>query len=231
MQVLYPDSTWDERAMACPDRLSEGRTYGEFTEFPEGLDFFHTIVERCRELHAAIGPATGDPCFLDLGSGSGRAVLSASYLWKWRHCRGIEISPTLHAMALEASAADNENLPYKGGALESTPRGFTCASFLDQNHAGLIRESQVVFTYSTAFPTDQDGTLSWLVEPLQALQEGAIIATVDHPLFLPCGDEGSCGFIPQGEIFGPRAYGEEGLDACAYIYQRAIYRHERRVSS
>ena len=90
-------------------------TYGEFTEFPEGLRFFYEVVERCRRLRLEsmrlnVGKEVDDEgsglTFVDLGSGAGRAVLSAASLWEWQHCAGIEVSAPLHDLALAAATEE-----------------------------------------------------------------------------------------------------------------------------
>ena len=62
-------------------------TYGEFTEFPEGLRFFYEVVERCRRLRLEsmrlnVGKEVDDEgsglTFVDLGSGAGTVSWSVS---------------------------------------------------------------------------------------------------------------------------------------------------------
>ena len=146
LSLLYPEETFKSRAQACDRRLDPGRTYGEFTEFPEGLRFFYEVVERCRRLRLEsmrlnVGKEVDDEgsglTFVDLGSGAGRAVLSAASLWEWQHCAGIEVSAPLHDLALAAAS--------RLVATPSTPLDDTSSSSSSSSSSHLYSCSPVAF--------------------------------------------------------------------------------------
>jgi hypothetical protein len=76
-------------------QADENLVYGEVK-----LSSIATIVRR---LLAAEGGG-GGKVFVDLGSGSGRAVLAAALLGDWAECRGVELVAALHLRAEAALA-------------------------------------------------------------------------------------------------------------------------------
>lgn len=212
IQDFYPDNFWKQRATLCTERMLSARTYGEFTEFSEGLEFFRVIVEECRKLRGAKAP---EDVFIDLGSGAGRVVLTAAHLWQWSKCCGIEISSTLHTFATNVNLGARCEPTFLKCSCE-----FICASFEEDPARHVLKNAGVVFAYSTAFPTDANGVLTWLAEDLMVVPSGCIVVTIDHPLILLEAEECVKSFVCVSRLFGRGAYGSKGLDATAYVYRR-----------
>lgn len=236
LERLYPCATFSQRAKAGQSyQPAPGCTYGEFTEFPQGIRFFYQVVDTCRGL--AVESRQDDLVFIDLGSGAGRALLSAARLWKWKHCVGVEISPQLHELALEALERFETIISEDAASAIS----LYCTAFEDDTAQELLSgstfrgkdQSIVAFTYSTAFPTDDNGALSWLAPSLSCLPRGSIVVTIDHPLFAHPettslaqvlsknnAGQGTASFKLRCTLKGASCYGADGLDAEAFIYEK-----------
>lgn len=221
--TLYPSTAWRERATSCPDRFISGRTYGEFTEYFEGLTFFETLVSRCIELHQQKKGAV-PLSFADLGSGTGRVVLEASMLWPTtlRACRGIEASKYLHEGALDAHNRHLTSLLGGEATSQDLCCEFTHASFEDPAAREILAETDIAFAYSTAFPSTSSNGMEWLVKHLQPLPIGSLVVTIDNPLLAPSlsTGQGSSGFVLKERVRGQATYGAPGLNAEAHIYER-----------
>mmetsp|Transcript_64740 Transcript_64740/g.130221 ORF Transcript_64740/g.130221 Transcript_64740/m.130221 type:complete len:261 (-) Transcript_64740:224-1006(-) len=225
--TLFPSSSWADRATSCPDRLKSGRTYGEFTEYIEGLAFFEKIVNRCITLRGSEESTIPLSSFTDLGSGSGRVVLEASMLWPtmWRSCRGIEVSMSLHNNALAAHERHISLPPLQSATLRDSC-SFIQASFDDPTAADVLADTDIAFAYSTAFPSSPSHGMEWLARSLQPLPNGSLVVTVDNPLLpptMPIGEESS-GFVLKEKLTGKAVYGSVGLDATVFIYERRFTR-------
>ena len=71
--------------------------YGEFD-----ILFFAQILDHGLEMLLAQNPGRKieDVVFCDLGSGTGRLILAAAALNRWKLCRGIELLPSIHEAAM-----------------------------------------------------------------------------------------------------------------------------------
>jgi len=200
-----------------------GRTYGEFTEYFEGLAFFESLVSRCIELLRQKKGAV-PLSFADLGSGTGRVVLEASMLWPTtlRACRGIEASKFLHILALDAHTRHLTSLPGGKTTSQDLCCEFTHASFEDPAAREILAETDIAFAYSTAFPSSFSNGMEWLVEHLQSLPIGSLVVTIDNPLLAPslATGQGPSGFVLKERVCGQATYGALGLNAEARIYER-----------
>jgi Histone methylation protein DOT1 len=87
-----------QRGATPPEEL----TYGEFDFY-----FFAELIDRAVVLWDQIQrtdhrPVKPDKVFCDLGSGSGRLVIAAASLHSnWQLCRGVELMPGIHEVAVE----------------------------------------------------------------------------------------------------------------------------------
>jgi hypothetical protein len=74
--------------------------YGEFDTM-----FFAHMLDRAHELYFRNlpdeQPDWTDKVFCDLGSGTGRLVLAAAALHRWKKCRGVELLESIHKAAEE----------------------------------------------------------------------------------------------------------------------------------
>ncbi len=114
---------------------------------------FIAILESCQQFFTSGG------VFYDLGSGSGKAVLTAALAFNFKLCRGIELVSELQQLSLAIS----QKLP----AL-STQVEFMQADFLELD----ISEADVVFVNAACFFAEK-----WqrLLAKLQTLRPGTLI--------------------------------------------------------
>lgn len=100
------------------DEPPQELVYGEFDTL-----FFSTILHRARELLLGSTTTTSaatesqlscqheDWVFCDLGSGTGRLVLTAAGLFPWKLCRGIELLEGIHEQAVEKYETCKQQIP------------------------------------------------------------------------------------------------------------------------
>lgn len=110
MEALFPSQALDQRmALSRKDGywpfISTGDepppefVYGEFD-----LDFFADCLERAAHwlaLDKENSIAFEDLVFCDLGSGTGRLVLTSAALYPWKLCRGVELLEGIHQQAVQ----------------------------------------------------------------------------------------------------------------------------------
>ena len=196
MAQLGPDMIYRPGAIGCD--VDTGLTYGEFA-----LDHFACLVERALDGSSAEGLT-----FVDIGSGCGRLVFAAKLLWPELACTaGIEIVPELHALALAAAARTD---------IPAAPRcQFICG---DAAHAlaptGALADADILFAYSSAFPSEGD-----LLSDLSAvcgtcLKVGARVITTDKRL---CSVDGLWAFEELDTITGVNH--ETGGTSVGYVYR------------
>eukprot|EP00965_Chrysotila_dentata_P004495 145952-Pleurochrysis_carterae.AAC.4 len=119
-----------------------------------------------------MGPNEGDR-FLDLGSGSGKAVLTAASLYKLDLALGIEVQPKLHAAALDARS--------RLLALSAPPTPARLIEFRNEDafkkqwYEGL----DLVFCTTTCFTPEM---IEQLQRDAEKLRVGARIAVTTRPL-------------------------------------------------
>jgi hypothetical protein len=82
------------------DEPPQAFVYGEFDAM-----FFAHVLDRAHELYFQNlpnkQPDWTDKVFCDLGSGTGRLVLAAAALHRWKKCRGVELLESIHKAAEE----------------------------------------------------------------------------------------------------------------------------------
>jgi hypothetical protein len=100
---LFPPKGLDQRIalsrkdgywpfISSGDEPPQEFVYGEFD-----VDFFSQVVDRAIELYGKDEAKV----FCDLGSGTGRLVLTAAALHNWDLVRGVELLPSIHQQAVE----------------------------------------------------------------------------------------------------------------------------------
>jgi hypothetical protein len=127
---LFPSNNLDQRIalsrkdgywpyIETGDEPPQELVYGEFD-----VEFFAHVVEHAINLY------DGEPqVFCDLGSGTGRLILTAAALYPWELVRGVELLPGIHDTAVEKlescrSTTDSEVNPEvesSEGSKNSTP--------------------------------------------------------------------------------------------------------------
>jgi len=174
---LYPDAAAATRqasgqaVMACD--MDRELTYGEF-EMATAL--------RCIDAAAALvadRPEGARLRFVDVGSGTGRIAVGCALAdgvgaARWSHAGGCEVRRDLADLA-DAAAA-------KRPPRTETQLQFECADLLAPSRAAadLLRQADVLFCYSTAFPARDDGGLTTLSYALgTGCRQGAVVVTTD----------------------------------------------------
>ncbi|CAK4651992.1 unnamed protein product [Aphanomyces euteiches] len=137
--------------------------YGEV----DYLAFLHTLRKIPIEPHWT---------FVDLGSGTGRAVFVARLNFDFAKCTGIEILSGLHAAAAEVCANYNE---FVRSVISTSTKPLEAAFF----HCSLLdldwSRADVVFANSTCF----DSELIWeIADKAVALRSKAYLITFTKPL-------------------------------------------------
>ena len=127
----YAIARESKRQQRAKGVYTDGLQYGEVD-----LQAFATALGWCK-------PRPGEK-FVDLGSGSGKAVLAAAALHPFSSATGIELVPQLHDTAVEALGRCETSL------LQTKDVHFTCADALDF----VWTDHDVVFVSITCF-TDE----------------------------------------------------------------------------
>jgi hypothetical protein len=120
--------------------------------------------------------------FYPSGSGTGRVVLAASFLFPFKKLVGIEILEGLHNAACEIETKYSETI--KRALPADDPRSqqridLHCASFLDFDWQS---DADLVFANSTCF---DDALMDSIAEQGIKLRDGTLIVTFTKPLTSP----------------------------------------------
>lgn len=91
---------------ACAQSLNLNRQHAEAIVYGD-IDFYSFAAALSQ-----ISPSPDD-IFIDLGSGVGKACMTAALAYGIHHCRGIEIEAKLHELALVAHAKAGSSLQQK----------------------------------------------------------------------------------------------------------------------
>jgi len=140
---------------------------------PQTLTYGEFPLELFTQLLSAAEPQPGD-IFCDVGSGCGRLVLAAAFLWPdtLRGARGIEISPDLHAAAQRLCSEQETG---------DCPIDFMLADVHTQPQ--LLADVDICFCYSTRMQLSEDGFLSQLADTYaEGLRSGSRMVTIDRHL-------------------------------------------------
>jgi len=183
-------------------------TYGEFD-----IDFFGNLLDKAWEYYAGSVEGNAEDrmpwqnkTFIDIGSGSGRLVLSAAALHPYfKVCKGLEILEGLNSVATSiaeqcrVSDDDTSNdqkfqyaLPYIANSTDTTnntsttqslqmaPIQFKCESFT--NPYEHLSDIDVAFVFSSCMNTNLIQELSIAIG--RQCKVGTIIITTEYPLYL-----------------------------------------------
>ncbi|CAM9107152.1 unnamed protein product [Pylaiella littoralis] len=113
--------------------------------------------------------------FLDLGSGTGKAVVAAGLLYpNLSVCRGVEILDGLHREAKTYARK------YAGLRRPKAPIEFVQGEFMDE--AVDVSDVDIVFAYATKYSTERGIYLTELSKKLVDLKSGARVITIDKRL-------------------------------------------------
>ena len=176
LQLGLDLSLAERAARGIPEGVQHALVYGETPFRSLGV-----ILSRVRALLGGGASAFSSRTFVDLGSGTGKPVLAAALLHRWRGVRGIELCEGLHAASLELQERWEGGLPFLPPGerslryaippeVRATPVRFELgdATQLDWSDAG------VVFACSTCFDAALFARLAKCAERLAA---GAIVVT------------------------------------------------------
>lgn len=143
--------------------------YGEFPVENMAKLLTHPAVLAQTEAQDSAG-------FVDIGSGAGRLLLAVAAMMQgtWT-VAGIEASEVLHLLATDAITTLEDLGKLKAGSVKSVHADSSAAAA-----APFLVNADIVFCYSTAFPSDDGLRLPELSATLAAtLPEGAIAITTD----------------------------------------------------
>jgi hypothetical protein len=132
---------------------------------------------------AAALAAQPDARFVDFGSGAGRLLLGVAAMGEWESVAGVEAIDGLHALAL-ASIAIAEA---EGALLSGVATSLHASGLPHEGEAGhLMAKADIVFMYSTAFPSEDGLRLPEISASLAALMpDGSLVVTTDKLLVRP----------------------------------------------
>jgi len=172
----------------------EARQKSDAFEYTYGEIYFMSFI-------ALLSLVKPGPCtrFYDLGSGTGKAVLSAAMVFKLEHCCGIERFFTLHEAAVQQKRLFEKHPNYinKIDIIQFIHDDFLKIDFSD---------ATLVFINATAFMGSLWDNLS---QKTASLAPGAIVITTSKPLISPC-------FAVQKTTYVEMSWGV----VIAYIQQR-----------
>lgn len=111
LNILFPPQDLEKRnAMSRTDGywpfINTGKdppkqfTYGEF-DFFFFADLLDQAIDYFNEYHDENITSWDGKVFADIGSGTGRLVFASAALFPWKLCRGIEILPGIHDVAVQ----------------------------------------------------------------------------------------------------------------------------------
>lgn len=158
--------------------------------------------------------------FLDLGSGTGNAVMAAALTQPFEVCRGVERLSSLHEIALQALASYESDtkqvirsLQTEAGegvpSAETWPFHVPKVEFV---HGDLLHESMegvdVVYSFATCFGRELFNAMAW---QLEALRPGARVLLVSKSLISPSFELVECVGLQQ-------THTEAAVDC--YIYHK-----------
>ena len=218
---------------ASKEEAWDAVTYGEFDLglFERALTRIEMLLAKKRN-RAIIG---GTKKFVDIGSGCGRLVLAAALLRpRWAICEetgarngkftGIEILSSLHGRAVLAHrrALEDNHIDTADAAV------LQCCHFLHVDMCSdeakdVLLEADAIFSYSTAFPTDDyDGiTVALLSRALLGVRQGCIVATVDNWLgdvLMEKPTIGSAGLVCRFELLEELKGYNQDFDDCSSVF-------------
>jgi hypothetical protein len=148
--------------------------YGEIS-----FEAFGIVIEKIKKIYGRQDTgASGEygilqgrgGTFIDLGSGTGKAVVAAAILHNFDQCTGIEMLEGLYSISLEMLASYNTRGKTKLQDREfDTHCSFVCADFLDVK-AKDWRDADLVFANSTCY---DDNLMAKIADLALGMKKGA----------------------------------------------------------
>ena len=137
--------------------------------FLEGITYGEVDIGDWARVLRSVAPARGD-VFVDVGSGTGKAVLCAAACHPLRLARGIEILPELHAAAAAAREAARAVVEVEaaiddGGTVVELYEGDAFAS--EAAWTGWAAAADVVFATTTCFTEELHAKFGEAVETMR----------------------------------------------------------------
>lgn len=161
----------DGRALSLKGReemelKSKSFVYGEVVP-----DTFYEIIQDLQ-------PKPSD-IFYDLGSGTGKAIFLAHWLFEFRKCIGIELLDTLYNASVEVMKRyETEIKPKLRYKLENSEMQLIHGDILKYD----MSDADIIFVNSTCF---QEDLMTALDEKLECVRPNAHIITLSKPLKSP----------------------------------------------
>lgn len=170
----------------------KAHTYGEVRP-----DTFYNILSQVK-------PQPGE-IFYDLGCGTGKPVILASFLFDFSKCVGIEILKDIwHAAESIRKRYESEFIPHLVGRPDGQIVEFVNGNFLEVD----FTDADIVFAHSTCL---HDELWVQLIRKLELLKPGARVITVTKNLLSP--------YFAQEHVDSLRmGWGE----ATVYYYKRVL---------
>lgn len=170
IDTLYDDVSGYDLSYKARKKLEyydRGFTYGEIV--PESVKAFVKSIE----------PKEGE-IFYDLGSGTGKGVLSAALLFPFGKVVGIELLDDLHAAATSVLQRFNREIK-PGLVLKKVPQiEFHQGDFLNHD----LSDGDILFAHATCF---HDGLMRGLAKKLEGLKKGTkllvVSQTIESPIY------------------------------------------------
>lgn len=228
LNALFPPEDLEKRNAASRTDgywsfIREGKdppkqlTYGEF-DFYFFADLLDKTIDYYNKCHDVKITSWDGKVFADIGSGTGRLVFAAAGLLPWKLCRGIEILPSIHKVAVEnlekcetpavfSLAQPTFSLPAlepESTRVPLTPIEFTCGSFSDPYT--YFGDVDLIFVFSSLMTSDMMKDLSAAIG--RQCKPGTIVITTEFPLPL----EGTVGAVEGDPSIPSGSYKLELLD-------------------
>lgn len=158
---------------------------------------------------------TSKETFLDLGSGTGQAVLAAALTHPFEACRGVERLESLHEVAMQSLASYESETERtiqalrkgpneEGDGMESEGTWPFHAPKVEFVHGDLLHEPldgvDVVYSFATCFGRGLLNAMTW---QLEALRPGARVLLVSKSLDSPSFEFVEC--VPLQQTHTPAA--------------------------
>jgi hypothetical protein len=139
--------------------------YGEFDTM-----FFARVLDRAHELYfenipnEQQQPDWTDKVFCDLGSGTGRLVLAAAALHRWKKCRGVELLENIHKAAeenLNKCRIQDESSSTAGSSAPPVPTGSNSTGTHIAVAGAPTTRTTTTTSSSSQDPAGQDNIPAW----------------------------------------------------------------------
>ncbi|KAJ1449541.1 S-adenosyl-L-methionine-dependent methyltransferase [Pelagophyceae sp. CCMP2097] len=166
--VMY-EELFDRCSLEVGKQLSKGerqaRALGDVKNLIYGEVDFAYFARILRKINPTAGGV-----FIDLGSGTGKAVFIARLLYDFRECRGVEVLQGLHDAGAAVAEAFRGDTAQALWTRQPQDVDLQCASFLDVDWS----DADVVFANSTCFDED---LMSAMSRQAESLKPGAYFVT------------------------------------------------------